>query len=162
MFDKLLELLPEQEEPKPNKFTIYMGKVIREAREEAGISQEELAQKVYKRRATLSDIENGKVEVDSGTLGLLGYYLKKPLSYFYPEYLSNELPAENLPPLSYELLLHFEQIHGEELQKLAIQLVKVLGEYDPRNLVLELAPIIRDQMEREKEIREHHEKLKKK
>jgi transcriptional regulator with XRE-family HTH domain len=158
MFDKLMELLPEQEEPKPNKFTIYMGKVIREAREEAGISQEKLAERIYKRRATLSDIENGKVEVDAGTLALLGYYLKKPLSYFYPEYLRNELEAENLPPLSYELLLHFEQIHGEELQKLAIQLVKVFSEFDPSDLALRLAQSIREQRQQEKELREVVEK----
>jgi transcriptional regulator with XRE-family HTH domain len=82
VLEKLLELFPEQEDPKPNKFTVYMGNAIKEAREEQGLSQEELAKKIYRRRATLSDIENGKSDVDAGTLWLLSAYLKKPLSYF--------------------------------------------------------------------------------
>lgn len=61
-----------------------MGEQIRKARMELGCSPEELAEKIYMRRPTLSDIENGKSEPNPGTLGFLTYHLKKPLSYFYP------------------------------------------------------------------------------
>jgi len=56
------------------------GGKIRDARLEVGSSQEELAEKVYLRRPTLSDIENGKSEPNASTLGLFAFYLKKPLS----------------------------------------------------------------------------------
>ncbi len=158
VLDTLLNLLPEQNEPKPNKFTIYMGEAIKKAREEAGISQEKLAKEIYLRRATLSDIENGKVEVNSGTLALLGYYLKKPLSYFYPEYLRNELPAENLEPLTYEMILHFEQIYGEELKKLAIQTIKAIEEISLENVVDEIAPYVIARRKREAELKAIYEK----
>jgi len=65
-----------------NRRSNYMGNQIRIARNEVGFIQEELAKKLYLRRPTLSNIENGKVEVDASTLDLLSYYLKKPLTYF--------------------------------------------------------------------------------
>lgn len=156
-FDKIKELLPEPAGVKPNKFTRAMGKLIQVAREEAGISQEELAKSIYKRRTTLSEIENGKADVDSFTLALLGAYLKKPLTYFYPHYLQEVFKKDELDPLEHELLLHFEQIHGEELQKLAIRFIKIFGEYNPSNLVIELADHVAAEIEHEKEIKEFAE-----
>ena len=79
--DKFLDFFSDREQ-RPNKFTRYMGDAVRRAREEAGISQKDLAEKIFRRQATLSDIENGKVEVETSTLSLLSYYLKKPLGYF--------------------------------------------------------------------------------
>lgn len=162
MLEKILNLLPEQEKPKPNKFTIYMGNAIKQAREEAGLSQEELAKKIYRRRATLSDIETGKADVDSGTLWLLSAYLKKPLSYFYPPYAREIIRPEEFGPLEHELLMHFIEIRGENLQKLAIEVIRTFAKYNPKDLVIELAPYIEKSLRREREIRELHEKRQKK
>ena len=150
LFGAILELLPDPSEQKHNKFTNYMGKAIRSAREEAGVSQEELARIIYKRRATLSDIENGKVEVEAGTLSLLSYYLKKPLSYFYPAYMLVKLDKEEFSPLEHELLLHFEQLLGDEQKKLAIQLVKAIEESDAEKMALELLPYAQLKQEQRK------------
>ena len=163
MLDKIFDLLPEQEEDKPNKFTVYMGNAIKKAREEEGFSQEELAEKIYRRRATLSDIETGKADVDAGTLWLLSAYLKRPLSYFYPEYARENIRPEEIGELEEQLLRHFIEIEGDNLKKLVIQLVRVFAKYDPKDLVVELAPIIAERMEHEVKIRELNKKsLKKK
>ncbi len=55
----------------PNKFTIKMGELIRNAREDSGLSQRELAELIYRRQAALSDMENGKMEPNASTLTLL-------------------------------------------------------------------------------------------
>jgi transcriptional regulator with XRE-family HTH domain len=81
--DKILDLLAFGE-PRPNKFTVFLGEQIKKARIEAGLSQEELAKRIYKRRATVSEIETGKGEVDTNTFALLAHFLIKPLGYFYP------------------------------------------------------------------------------
>jgi ribosome-binding protein aMBF1 (putative translation factor) len=55
----------------PNEFTVSMGKLIRIAREENGMSQFELAKEINRRPATISLIENGKSEISVITLMLL-------------------------------------------------------------------------------------------
>lgn len=152
MLDKIIDLLPEQEEPKPNKFTLYMGEATRVAREEQGLSQEELARKLHKRRATLSDIETGKADVDAGTLWLLSAYLAKPLSYFYPPYARENIRPEEYGPLEHEILMHFIKIRGENLQRLAIQLVRAIERFDPLEMVLELTPYVQERLRREKAV----------
>ena len=129
-FDKILDMLAYKE-PRPNKFTIFLGNQIQKARMEAGLSQEELSKYIYKRRATVSDIENGKGEVDASTLALLAHILNKPLGYFYPPYLYQELKQEDLTPLENELLIHFRQIVDDTLQEVVIKQVKAMGEINP-------------------------------
>jgi len=161
MLEKIRDFFAEHEE-RPNKFTRFMGERVRTAREEANMSQEELARIAYLRRATLSDIENGKSEADTTAFVLIAYYLKKPLAYFLPEFLYDEMKREELKPLEQEVLLHFEQIYGDELKKFAIRIVKAFGDFDPQDLIVELAPLIAARMEREKEIRDLQEKRRKK
>lgn len=97
VFDKVIDLLAYKE-PRPNKFTVYLGNQIKKARMETGLSQVELSNFLRKRRATVSDIENGKDEVDASTLALLACVLGKPLGYFYPPYLYQEIKQEDLSP----------------------------------------------------------------
>ena len=160
MLDTIRDFFAESE-VRPNKFTRFIGTQIKVAREEVGISQEELARKCYLRRATLSDIENGKTEPDTSAFTLLAYYLNKPLAYFLPEFMYNEMKKEELRPLEQELLFHFQAIHGDELQKLLISLVKVFSKFDPKDLVVELAPYVKERLDREEELRKLHEKGKK-
>ena len=65
----------------PNKYTIARGELTRIARYDAGMSQKELADRIYRRQATLSDLENGKSEVGTVTLVLLAASLYKPITY---------------------------------------------------------------------------------
>lgn len=159
-FEKIIDLLAYRE-PRPNKFTIYLGDQIKKARLEAGLSQEELSNYIYKRRATVSDIENGKGEVDASTLALLAHILQKPLGYFYPRFLYREIKQEDLSPLENELLIQFRQIVDNTLQELIIKQVKVIAEFDPKDLVINLAPGISARLQMEKEDKEFLENRRK-
>jgi len=157
MFDKIADWFGTKGEH-PNKFTRYMGNQIKTAREEAGFSQEKMAMLIDLRRATLSDIENGKVEIDASTLSLLSYALRKPLIYFFPKPIYEELVIKDMDALSLEMQMQFEQIYGDDLKKLAIDIVKVMGKFDPKDLVINLAPEIKARLSSEKELRELGEK----
>ena len=158
VLEKLLNLLPEEKDPLPNKISIYIGEQIRKARDEAGISQETLARKAYLRRPTLSDIENGKSQINASTLGLISYYLRKPLSYFYPPPLYEELVKKDMDELSLEMQMQFEQIYADELKRLAINVIRVFAKFDPKDLVISMAPHISARLEREKELEEARQK----
>lgn len=120
--------LISDKEPKPNKFTSAMGQLIQEAREEAGFSQTELAQKVYRRRATISDIETGKADVDTTLLAMLALVLDKPITYFIPRFAKRELRPEEFSSLEHELLLQFRYIEDERLQKATVNQVKNIAD----------------------------------
>ncbi|SRR5258706_11596014 len=161
----MLDILADWFGPKgehPNKFTIYMGEQIRTAREEAGLSQEKLASLIYLRRATLSDIENGKVETDASTLSFVSYYLRKPLLYFFPKPIYEELVQKDMDVLSLEMQMQFEQVDTDDLKKLAINIVRELGKFDPENMVIELAPFVKAKIEMEEETARFFEKRRKK
>lgn len=153
-----LRQLSSDKEPTPNKYTVEMGKIIRQAREDAGLSQKELAEKIYKKQTSLSDMETGKAEVSSGTLALVADVLEKPLSFFYPWFMYKEFEPEKIDPLETELLLQFQKILSSNLQQLAIEFVKVIADFDPEDMVIELIPFVQAQRER----REAREKLRKK
>ena len=75
-----------------------------------GISQVELARQIYRRQATISDIENGKSEISAGTIMLLAASLDKPVSYFFPRPLLKEIKIEDLDPDEQELIIQFRMI----------------------------------------------------
>ena len=134
MLDSIRDLISDKD-PTPNKFTIEMGKLIRKAREESGISQAELARLIYRRQATLSDIENGKTDVSSGTLILLAAALEKPISYFFPPFVNTQLKPEELSPLEQEALSVFQNIWSDHLRKIAIGQIRVLSNLDPIDMI---------------------------
>ena len=160
-FEKILDMLAYKE-PRPNKFTVYLGNQIQKARMEAGLSQEELSNFLQKRRATISDVENGKGEVDANTLAILAHVLEKPLGYFYPPYLYQEIKQEDLSPLENELLINFRQIVDDTLQKAVVKQVKVFSDFDPEALVLNLLPEIAARIENEKELQDFLETISRK
>jgi transcriptional regulator with XRE-family HTH domain len=129
--DRLLELLGDKE-PIPNKVTIGIGKAIKQAREDAGMSQAYLANMIYRRRATISDLENGKSEVSVSTLVLIAAALDKPITYFLPWYMYANLKPEDLETADQEMLLQFQKIGAKDLQRLAIQQVKLISDVDIR------------------------------
>jgi transcriptional regulator with XRE-family HTH domain len=161
MLEKFLSFFTP-EDPVPNKFTIYMGEKIRQAREEEGLSQQELAEKIYKRRPALSDYENGKAVVNSDTLALLAYYLNKPLEYFYPLYAYQKTKPEDLSPLEDELLKNFRyHIASDYFGKLVIDFIKMLGEFDTNSFVIEQAPYVKEFLKTQKDFEKFLEKRKK-
>ena len=150
-FEKIIHMLAYKE-PCQNKFTIYLGNQIQNAFMEAGLIHEELSNYFYERRATVSDIENGKGKVDASTLATLAHVLDKPLGYFYPPYLYQEIKKEDLSPLENELLIYFRQIVDDNLQEAVTKQEKIFGDYAAKELVLNLAPEITARLENENDI----------
>jgi transcriptional regulator with XRE-family HTH domain len=129
---------------------------------DAGLSQLDLSNKIYRRQPALSDMEKGKIEVDTSTLVMLADVLRKPLSYFFPWQMYKELAKEDLDPLQEEALLQFREIRGSNLQKLAIQIIRTMRNYDPKDLVIELADYVKDRLKREKSVEQLAQKRHKK
>ncbi len=128
---KILEILADllgDKEPIPNKFTIGLGKLARTAREEAGLSQTELANLVYRRRSTISDLENGKSKVGITTLSLISVALDKPITYFIPPNIRAKLKPDDLDTEELELIIQFRKIGDDGLRRLSIRQVKLLAE----------------------------------
>jgi transcriptional regulator with XRE-family HTH domain len=147
-----LFMLIETEKP-PNKHTIAMGELIRKAREEAGLSQEQLAKDIYRRRLAVSEMENGKVEISAWTLPLLAAALNKPITYFFPSYILNQITPEKLSPIEQEILIHFRNSWDENIQKIAIDIVKVLSQFDPEELIIDSLPIISERIKKREELK---------
>jgi transcriptional regulator with XRE-family HTH domain len=160
VLDTIAKLISDKE-PNPNKFTITMGELIRKAREEANLSQDELAKLIYRRRATVSDMETGKVEISAGTILLLAAALEKPIAYFFPRIASHQLPEQGENPLEQEVLIHFRKIWSDHLRELAIDLVKVMADFDPTDLIADNIDTVSMIDERDQELRASLERRRK-
>jgi transcriptional regulator with XRE-family HTH domain len=129
-----MAILKDTGDPIPNKFTIAMGELIKKAREEARLSQDELAQRIYRRRETLSVIENGRSEVGTITLAAIAANTGKPLTYFYPKFAKHDIVEEQLSSEEQEILLEFRRIGEAKTQQMALGLVKQLADADEKEM----------------------------
>jgi len=122
-----LLFLPEN--PKPNKFTSALGNQYALQVEAAGMSQAELARYMYVRRATLSDVENGKADIDAVTLTLVAYTLKKPLTYFFPRNLFAIIDPKELTEFEQELIVNFRELRDDDQVKIIAQIRAITNTY---------------------------------
>jgi transcriptional regulator with XRE-family HTH domain len=124
---KFTNLLVSNKLTTPNEFTRKMGELIRQAREKMGMSQADLAKALNKRKATISDIENGKSEIGVLTLAGFALELHKPISYFFPESLLKNYIADVKSTFEHEVVeiaRQIEEFQGDE--QIAIELLKVI------------------------------------
>jgi transcriptional regulator with XRE-family HTH domain len=113
IFDLIPDITPE------------MGALIRYAREEAGLSQSELAEGIGKRQASISDMENGKMQPDASTLSNLAIRLNKPVSYFFPDIIHRVAGPEGASLEEQELIILFRSLSDDKhMQKAIIAMVK--------------------------------------
>jgi transcriptional regulator with XRE-family HTH domain len=145
----------------PNKYTIAMGELIRKAREDAGLSQEELAELIYRKRLAVSEMENGKVEISAWVIPYLALNLKKPISYFYPDFIKEKITKDEIDPLEHELLIYFRDIWDDHIRRTAIQQIKVLSEFDPEPTLIESFHKIAAYLQHEDEMVEYMKNRKK-
>ncbi|MCH8093413.1 MAG: helix-turn-helix domain-containing protein [Chloroflexi bacterium] len=116
----------------PDALTRDMGKRIRRARDDSGMTQAELAEQISRRQASVSDMENGKMDISAGTLARMANALDKPMTYFFPTWLSDILQPEKLSPEESELLSLAQKLSTEDLRSFIIQ-VRALVERDKRH-----------------------------
>lgn len=113
-----LDISPKN--PLPTDFTVAVGQRIRQAREERGLSQMELANRIARRQAAVSDMERGQMEPDTTTLVMLAKVLEKPVTYFFPAPWYEHIETEDLTDEEYALLLSFRRLRSEEYREIVI------------------------------------------
>ena len=96
------------------------------AREEKGFSQSELAEKMNRRQATISDIENGKSEIGVTTLAHFALELQKPISYFFPKSLLKEWIVDIKTKFQHDMLDYAREIEIIGDKKLVTDILDVL------------------------------------
>lgn len=124
-----MDLLESLQTPLPNVFTVEMGKRIRQAREDRGLSQMELSDVTGRRQAAISAMENGKMEPDASTLVLLANVLQKPISYFIPEPWSGAISHRGVTSEEQELLAEFSRIVSRKYRRGAIKQLKCFADW---------------------------------
>ena len=93
------------------------------------MSQQDLARFLYKTGKVISDIERGRVHVDLFDLSLIAKALDKPISCFFPPFLT-EGSEQDLSPDERELLLFYRKIWDEKMRALALQQVQTIADAD--------------------------------
>lgn len=118
----MLSKLLDRSDPFPNKFTRFMGERIREAREQQGMSQKDLADRIFSRQAAVSDIERGKMEVGVLRLARIAAHLQKPLTYFFHPDTVLKIRPEDLDPEEQELLIQFRRLSSTDTRRIITQM----------------------------------------
>ena len=127
MVFKFLSKFIEDTGSTPNGFTMGMGELVRKARLEAKLSQTDLAERIYIRQASISEIENGKREVSSSEIIYLSHALNKPITYFFPKIYIHEIEQESLPPAIQELIIQVNRLDDDDIRRLVAQ-ARALGD----------------------------------
>lgn len=99
----------------------YIRHRIREARNEAGDTQADLAKVLEKTRVAVSDLERGRVAVNASDLSLIAAYYDKPISYFFHPV--NRISKKELTPIEEELIMTFRQLPNTQ-KKISLEYVK--------------------------------------
>ncbi len=120
----MLSRLFSSDEKLPNKFTRALGKRIKDAREERGMSQTELGDLVYRRQAAISQMENGRMEPPASTLMLLAAALEKPLLHFFPLPWAKRVSQDDLSAAEQELIMELRELPELE-QRMILEEVKL-------------------------------------
>lgn len=112
--------------PNPDdKYNHFIRQRIKQAREELNMTQDDLAEKIYKSRVQISDLERGRTQVSASELIVLSLALHKPIMYFYPF----KAPTDDeLREEEQELIHHFRGIKNGAMEKYAIKVVRELAD----------------------------------
>ena len=99
-----------------------LGQKIREYRLKRGMTQEELAEKLFSRKSTVSEYENDKIDIKISVLREIAKILGMPLFCFLCE--QNADTDDEIMQMAMAL----KQIKNKELRKAAIRQVTILAE----------------------------------
>jgi len=116
----------------PSAFTGALGQRIREAREERGFSQKRLADRIERRQAAISDMENGRMQPDATTLVVLAEVLEKPITFFFPPPWGPRVARGDLSYDEQALLLEFRRLQSDEHRQIAVALLAALADSSSR------------------------------
>jgi len=117
--------------PLPTEFTRALGQRIREARHDRSLSQKRLAERIDRRQAAVSDMENGRMQPDATTLLLLAEVLEKPVTFFFPPPWGPRVSRGDLTYDEQALLLEFRRLQSDEHRQIAIAQLAALADLHP-------------------------------
>ncbi len=115
------------QDPLPTAFTEAVGRRMREAREERGLSQKRLAERIKRRQAAISAMENGTMQPDATTLVVMAEALQKPITFFFPPPWGPRVARGDLSYDEQALLLEFRRLESDEYRKIAVALLAALA-----------------------------------
>ncbi len=119
--DGFLNVLTNSNQDTPNAFTSQMGVLVQKARQEAGMSQAELANALGMPTRSLNAIENGGREVSAYELVILARVLQRPMLYFLPP-AYRQAVEPSLSMSEFDLLMLFARLPEEDRGKVLAQL----------------------------------------
>jgi transcriptional regulator with XRE-family HTH domain len=122
------ELSVSPRKPLPTDFSRAVGERIQAARNERGMSQKVLAQRIERRQAAVSELERGIMQPDATTLAALAEVLDKPLSYFIPEPWGPRVSRGELTYDEQALLLEFRRLRSQASRQLVIALLATVAD----------------------------------
>jgi transcriptional regulator with XRE-family HTH domain len=130
MLQRFLDSLKDEDPILPNSFTLKLGELIRLGRLEAKLSQADLARLVYLRQSSISNIEKGTRAVSTEELMYIMFALNKPINYFFPRQVTQEITEQELTVLEKELIIQARRLNKDDLRRLTAQ-AQALAELAP-------------------------------
>ena len=124
-------------------FSEDIGKRIRQARLEAKLNQTQLAEKLNKKQATISEIERGMIDINASTLLKLAIVLEKPVSFFFPQCIHAIVQPEKISASEAELITFSRKLNRDDLKRIVIQ-IRALAELAEEEAMEEYATEIRN------------------
>jgi len=99
-------------------------------------------------------------EPDTSTLALIAAATKKPITFIYPRFIYKHIPSDDLTTTEQELIMQFRQIQLEELERIAIILVKELAKFDPYEALENIVDITKEKADIREELKKYIAKRK--
>ena len=99
-----------------------MGGRIKEQRIKMGMTQEELAEKMFTSKMTISHYENNQTDIKGSVIVEIAEILGTTTGYL----LSNEIVLGNLDEQMNEMMLIFQGLGNDEIREVAMEQVKLL------------------------------------
>ena len=94
--------------PQDDKINRYIRERVKQARQEAKETQDDLAKVLEKTRVAISDLERGRVSVSAADLNFIAVHYSKPVSYFFPPIES--ISTDDLSAIEEEILVLIQQL----------------------------------------------------
>lgn len=99
-----------------------MGGRIKEQRIKMGMTQEQLAEKMFTTKMTISHYENDLTDIKGSVIVEIAGILGTTTGYL----LSNEIVLENLDEQMNEMMEIFQRLGNDEIREVAMEQVKLL------------------------------------
>ena len=118
--------VPETERKMKKIDNSTMGGRIKEHRLKMGMTQEELAEKMFTTKMTISHYENNLTDIKGSVIVELAIVLATTAGYL----LNNEVIIEDEDEQMKEMMEMFQELESEKMKKIALEQLRVLNKID--------------------------------